>query len=137
MSSPSPSVRALAERLLAVEAANASASESDMPVAVRVSEKLRISLTQFVGADGFAALQRRALALARADFPSLQTVRVAADGRLEGLEAVREHREAGTAMTAHFLGLLVTFIGESLAVRLTRDALPDVSGHTIIELEES
>ena len=98
---------------------------------------MRISLTQFVGLDGFTALQRRALALARADVPSLQTVRVASDGRLEGLEKVDEHREAATAIISQFLGLLVTFIGEPLALRLTRHAFPDESGPTIIEPEES
>ena len=56
--------------------------------AVRVFEKLRISLTRFAGADGFTALLRRALVLARSDVPSLQSVKVTADGRLEGFEEI-------------------------------------------------
>ena len=99
---------------------------------MRVCEKLRISLTRFVGADGFTALLRRALALARADVPSLQTVKVTADGRLEGLEEFAADSEnagveAATAITAHLLGLLVTFIGEPLTLRLVREAWPDVA----------
>ena len=73
MDTPSPSIRDLARRLLAVEAASQSAADPRVHEAVRVCEKLRISLTRFAGADGFASLLRRALALARAEVPALQT----------------------------------------------------------------
>ena len=91
-----------------------------------------ISLTRFAGADGFASLLRRALALARAEVPSLQTVTVKPDGSLEGLEALAADAtnagpEAAVAITAHLLGLLVTFIGEPLTLRLVREAWPDAS----------
>ena len=86
---PSPSMRDLARRLLAVEAASQTATDAHVHEAVRVCEKLRISLTRFAGADGFASLLRRALALARAEVPSLQSVTVKPDGSLEGLEAAR------------------------------------------------
>lgn len=136
MSIPSPSIRNWAERLLAAEAETPSVPESPMYAAVRVSEKLRISLTRFVGADGIAALQRRALALARADNPSLQAVKTTAEGRLEGIEEVDKDGEAATAITAHLLSLLITFIGESLTVCLTSDAFPDVAVQ-IEKFEES
>ena len=112
-----------------MEAANRSKSEAHVHEVARVCEKLRISLTQFVGADGFATLLRRSLVLARAEVSSLQAVRATADGRLEGLEALATEAgkdgEAATAITAHLLGLLVTFIGESVTLRLIRDAWPD------------
>ncbi len=73
----------LARRLLA---ASQTASGPHVHAAVLVSEKLRVSLTRFAGADGFASLQRRALVLASADVPSLQSVKVGADGHLEGFE---------------------------------------------------
>lgn len=137
VNTPPPSIRAWAQRLLALEAANPSAAGPDLPVAVRVSGKLQISLTGFVGADGFTALLRRALALARADVPSLQTVRVTADGRLEGIEAATadtgQNNDAASAITMHLLGLLVTFIGESLTLRLMRDAFPEAFGPMILE----
>ncbi len=113
-----------------MEVANHSASETQVPEAVRVSEKLRTSLIQFVGGDGFTALLRRALALARADVPSLQNVKVTAAGHLEGIGGFAGDEgtaglEAGAAITDHLLGLLVTFIGEPLTLRLMRDVWPD------------
>lgn len=128
MSPPSASIRIWAQQLLAIEAANPSASETHVHDVMRVSEKLRLALTRFVGADGFTALLRRALALARTDVPALQSVRVAANGSLEGINEMaadpEASAEAATAITAHLLGLLVTFIGESLTLRLLRDAWP-------------
>jgi hypothetical protein len=101
---------------------------------VRVCERLRVSLAQFVGADGFTALLRRALALARVEVPALQIARVTADGRLEGIEEAGGEAgsdvEAAITITAHFLGLLVTFVGQSLALRLMRKAFPDTSEMT-------
>ena len=95
---------------------------------VRVCDKLRASLTQFVGPDGFAALLRRALALAGVDVPSLQAAEITAEGHLAGLEELgvdaKNHVEAATAITAHLLGLLVTFIGEPLTLSLMRNLFP-------------
>jgi hypothetical protein len=133
VNSSSPSIRVWAERLLAVEAANPSGPVAG-PEVVRVCERLRVSLAQFVGADGFTALLRRALALARVEVPSLQTARVTSDGRLEGIEEAGgeagSDAEAAITITAHFLGLLVTFVGQSLARRLMRKAFPDTSEMT-------
>ncbi len=88
-------------------------------------------MAEFVRADGFTALMRRVLALARADVPALETVKVSANGRLEGFEEFaadgEKAVEAATAIAAHLLGLLVTFIGVSLTRRLVRGAWPDAS----------
>lgn len=101
-----------------------------------VIEKLRIPLTRFAGAEGFASLLRRALMLARADVSSLQSVKVGADGRLEGVEqlaattsvgAAGAGAEAVAAVAEHLLELLVTFVGERLTLRLVREAWPDTS----------
>lgn len=132
MDTPSSSTRDLAQRLLAVEAANKSDTGAGAHEAVRVCEKLRISLTRFVGAYGFASLLRRALALARADVPSLRTVQLKPDGSLEGLEALAANEnnvgpEGAIAIIVHLLGLLITFIGEPLTLRLVRDAWPNAS----------
>ena len=124
-------MRDLARRLLA---ASQTASDPHVHEAVVVIEKLRISLTKFAGAEGFASLLRRALVLASAEVPSLQSVKVGADGRLEGFEQLAADTgtgaaggEAAVAITAHLLGLLVTFIGEPLTLRLVREAWPDTS----------
>lgn len=124
-------MKALARRLLAVEAANRSDSEMRVHEALRVYENLRTSLTRFAGPDGFTALMRRALALARAEVPALQAVTVQPDGTIDGLEEIAfNSRDAGieatVAITANLLFLLVTFIGEPLTLRLISDAWPDV-----------
>lgn len=130
MNTPSPSIRDWAQRLLAAEAMSQSASAAHAQEGVRVCEKLRISLTRFAGADGFTSLLRRALMLAQAEVPALQTVKVTVGGRLEGLEelvagAENPGIEAATAIIAHLLSLLVTFIGEPITLRLVREVWPD------------
>jgi hypothetical protein len=135
MDTPSPSIRDLARRLLAVEAASQRAADPRVHEAVRVCEKLRVSLTRFAGVDGFTALLRRALALARTEVPALHGITENADGSMEGLEKFVADADnsgvgggdAAIAITAHLLGLLVTFIGEPLTVRLAREAWPDAS----------
>lgn len=127
MTPPSSSIRDLAGQLLALEAASATATDAGPHEAVRVCEKLRVSLTRFAGADGFTALLRRAVVLARKDVPGLQSVQVRPDGRLDGLEAGNGDREAATAIAAHLLVLLATFIGEPLTRRLVREAWPEAS----------
>ncbi len=122
----------MARRLLALEAASARAPDSHAHEAVLVCEKLRISLTRFAGADGFISLLRRALALARAEVPAARNLALKADCSLEGLERIAADSgaaaaEVAVAITAHLLGLLVTFIGEPLTLRLLREAWPDAS----------
>ncbi len=128
MDTLSASMRDLARRLLA---ANQVASGSQVDEAVVLIEKLRITLTKFAGPEGFTSLLRRALALASAEVPSLQNVKTGADGRLEGFEEIVADKgaggagdEAAVAIIAHLLGLLVTFIGEPLTLRLERAAWP-------------
>ena len=127
MDTPSASVRALARRLLALEAASGASSAHQHEV-VRVCQKLRLSVTRFAGANGFASLLRRSLALARADVPSLKSVTLTPEGCLEEIEQLASDgaTEASAAITAHLLGLLVTFIGEPLMLRLVRDAWPEL-----------
>ena len=98
------------------------------------------ALTQFIGADGFTALMRRALALARTEVPSLQTAKVTPEGLLEGIEEhgadAKTDSEAAIAITANLLALLVAFIGEPLTLRLMRDVWPDEPNRTTIESED-
>ena len=128
MMKPSASIRKLAGQLMAAEASRR--TDADPPAAVMVLEKLREALTRLAGAEGFIALLRRSLALARADAPTLKNAAVKADGRVEGLEdaAVRDGNnaiDAGTELAAQFLWLLVTFVGEPITIRLVREAWPD------------
>jgi hypothetical protein len=125
-------MRDLARRLLVVEAANQSAPDAHLHEAVRVCEKLRISLIRLAGPDGFASLLRRSLALAQAEVPALQRVTVNSDCSMEGLEEIAADTTDGSvdapmAITAQLLGLLVTFIGEPLTLRIVHEAWPDAS----------
>lgn len=122
---PLSSMRALAQRLLILEGRPQGATGDPADEAVRVFERLRVALARFAGSDGFVSLVRRALALASAHDPSLRQVSVRPDGSLQGLEHVPG--DAVTAIVAQFLGLLVTFIGEALTLRLVGDAWPDAS----------
>jgi hypothetical protein len=133
MNTASPETRDLARRLLAFEAAHVNSSDARVEVAVHVIEELRLHLLRLAGVNGFRYLLSRALALAMAEVPSLNMVHVRADGSLEGLGEIEQSQEAGAAgqagivLVAHLLGLLVTFIGEPLTLRLVRDAWPDAT----------
>ena len=125
-------MRGLALRLLEAEKSRPAASDQHMYEAVRIFDKLGVSVTRFAGADGFASLLRRSLALAQAEVPTLSRVTIDPDGSLEGLEILAGEEadggaEAAVALSAHLLGLLVIFIGETLTLRLVRESWPDAS----------
>ena len=126
MEKPSDSIRELARRLLVVEAGRGDSGHASTHEAFRVVETLRVSLTRFAGADGFHALMRRALVLARPEVATLNSVKVNREGSIEGMDAIAaDGGEAAAAVTAHLLWLLVTFIGEPMTMRLVREAWPD------------
>jgi hypothetical protein len=129
MSRASPAIQDLARRLIAAEAARDDPPGAHAAGAVRVLEKLGAPLARLTGEAGFRSLLSRALALAKAEDASLNPVRVREDGSLEGLAGDRNGPDAGAggAVVAQLLGLLVTFIGESLTLRLVRDAWPDAA----------
>jgi hypothetical protein len=143
-----PAMRDLAQRLLAYEAAAANASKSLEPSgslesaappvpALLVYEKLRLSLTTFAGAAAFEALAFRALTQAKSEAPSLWPAQIAAGGSLQGLDAldpqVEMHKDladkvqagdGAVVLIARLLGLLRTFLGETLTLSLLRTAWP-------------
>ena len=132
MATPFPTVRALTQRLLALEAASETHTDPPRQEALRVLEKLRAAVTRFAGIEGFNALQRRALALAQAEHLLLRTVTIGPDSRLEGLDALfagadDSGAEAIMAVTAQLLALLIVFVGEPLTLRLVREAWPDAA----------
>jgi hypothetical protein len=132
MNNPPHGLRDLVRRLIAFETARAGTSNADAPAAVRVLDKLKLPLSKLAGPAGFHSLLSRALALAKVEDASLSPVRVGASGALEGFAGDGRGPDAGTAgedggavVVAHLLALLVTLIGEPLAMRLVRDAWPD------------
>ena len=119
-----PQTRDLAQRLIASEGAAGNTSEPMEFAAFRVCETLRRPVCALAGVPGFRSLLSRALTLARAEAPSLSAVRVAADGSLEGMDELGRLidkdrvREGGVILISQLLGLLLTFIGETMTSRL-------------------
>lgn len=130
MYTTNPAMQNLARRLIAFEAAR-DATDGPVGAAVRACEKFRVPLAKFAGVAGFRSLMGRAMALATAEVPWLDSVQVRADGSLEGFDAAWGQQgavqgaEAGAVVVAQLLGLLVTFIGAPLTLGLVRDAWPD------------
>ncbi|MDR3754640.1 MAG: hypothetical protein P4K78_12510 [Terracidiphilus sp.] len=124
-----PEMRELARRLLRYEA---DAGKSSEPTALRVYEKLRRSLGEFVGVAGFQSLASRALTLAKPEAPGLRAARVTEDGYLQGLGGIEKPfdmendraGEGGIILIARLLGLLRIFLGEALTLSLLRSAWP-------------
>jgi hypothetical protein len=119
-----PKIRDLAQRLLTLESTAENPSDANTFAAVIVSEKLRRPLSILAGTAGFRSLLMRALTLAKREAEVLDGVQVKDDGSLEGLTA--EAIEAGELLIAHLIGLMETFIGEALTLRLLQDVWPDL-----------
>lgn len=122
-------MRAFAEKLVVFELKRTSRSRAESTLEVLIG--IRSALSKLAGREGFSALMRRALVLAREEVPGLQQVELHADGSVRGLEELMASapaggRDPGIAILAHLLALLVVFIGESLTVRLLREAWPSV-----------
>ena len=132
-------MRDLAQRLLEYEAFAAEASEPLGSPVLRVHEKLRESLGEFVGVAGFQSLAFRALTQAKSEAPGLWAVRLAVDGSLQGLGEFQPQQgefepqpgfgkdqacEGGVVLIARLLGLLLIFLGEALTLSLLRMTWP-------------
>jgi hypothetical protein len=128
-SSDTPTTRELAQRLLAFEEIEASPDMADMHAVCRVCDKLRRPLTTLAGAAGFRSLLARALTLAKQESPVLGAWEVKPDGSLQGLNG--EAAQSGAVLIAHLIGLMITFIGESLTLRLLHDVWLDLPGSEI------
>jgi hypothetical protein len=128
-----PVTRDLAQRLIAYEAAADTSSAITEAVILRVHDKLRQSLSAPAGIVGFQSLASRALVLAISEAPSLSGAQITADGSLQGISKVEpqsdahQNREDGVMLIAHLLGLLSTFVGDGLTLRLVQDAWPDAA----------
>ena len=128
-----PQTLDLARRLLAYESGAGKTSEPTKFAALRVCETLRQPLCALAGVAGFRSLLSRALTLARAEAPSLSAVQVAADGSLQGLDELEpqinkeQAREGGAILIAQLIGLLLTFIGEGLTMRMVQSVWPEAA----------
>ena len=121
-SADTPTTRELAQRLLAYEEVETTPAMADVHAVSRVCDKLRRSLTTLVGVAGFRSLLARALSLAKQESPVLGGWEVKSDGSLEGVNG--EAAQSGAV-------LMITFIGESLTLRLLHDVWLDLPSSEI------
>jgi hypothetical protein len=135
-SADTSTTRELAQRLFAYELAETQTVNAGTHAVSRVSDKLRRPLTTLVGAAGFRSLLARALTLAKQESPTLGAWQVKADGSLESPNG--EAEQSGAVLIAHLIGLMVTFIGESLTLRLVHDVWLDLADSEVkVEKDES
>jgi hypothetical protein len=123
-------MRDFAGRLIAIDATGSKSRGTTIPTAFLACDKLRPPLATLLGNVGFSALLSRALALAATEVKWLDVVHVDAGGALEGLTEPQakissaESARGGVVLLAQLLGLLATFIGEDLTMRLVREVWP-------------
>ena len=125
MSIATTTMEELARRLVALETARHSSSDLSIEGAVRVCDKLRISITRYTGNGGYASLLSRSIALAKVKAPSLGKVEIQPDGSLRyptDVDPALTAENAGMVLVATLLGLLNTLIGEELTMTLVRRA---------------
>jgi hypothetical protein len=125
-SADAPTTRELAQRLLVQEGAETIPSMENIHAVSRVCDKLRQPFATLAGVAGFRSLLARALTLAKRESPDLGGWEIKLDGSLEGLSG--ETAQLGAVLIAHLIGLMITFIGESLTLRLLHDVWPDMLG---------
>jgi hypothetical protein len=122
----SPTTEDLAKRLHQYESALQSSSETVKPTTCVVCEKMRGSLSTLAGTAGYRSLLRRAVTLAKRQAPVFSAVQVNDDGSLADFDSTAAEESA--VLIAQLLGLLNTFIGETLTLRLLHDIWPDLPG---------
>lgn len=125
----------LAKQLVAYQDSLGAPSVSDDSGKQPVIERLLPSLLPLVGKVGFCSLLARALTLAKRESPALRGVRVREDCTLEGLP--EDASAAVGVVIAHLIGLMTTFMGETLTLRLLRNAWPELPGLQLGSMEQS
>src|SRR5688572_21925788 len=128
-------LKEIARRLRACEASAEGPAAAKNSPAFRACERLRLPLGRLLGTDGFRALLSRALSLGSAQVPWLRALHVNADGTVEGSEPeeLKTKRDAAAlaeaeiVLVAELLGLLATFIGPALTLRLLHDIWPKLN----------
>lgn len=128
-SADNSTVRELVQRLLVFEGAETGPCQENIDAMSRVCDKLRRPFATLAGLAGFRSLLARALTLAKQESTDLRGWQVKSDGSLEGLNG--DTAQSGAILIANLIGLMITFIGESLTVRLLHDVWPEVLGSEI------
>lgn len=126
-------MRKLTQRLIAAERRLGEQANAEVPTGFRICEKLRRPLCTFAGVAGFRALLARALVLARVGAPMLNQVQITSGGAIqtyaqqETPPTLPDSERAAGLLADELLGLLLTFIGEALTLRLVHDVWPNAA----------
>ena len=126
-------MRKLAERLIAHETPKNKTHETQRPADFSAVAKLRPQLSTLMGNAGFDALLLRAGSLGGLEVAWLREVKIKSDGFFEGLDELESRVglekiiEGKVVLLAQLLGLLQTFIGEILTLRLVIEVWPKLS----------
>ena len=133
-----PSLRRLAQRLIASEALVGNPFEARVSTAGRpavlfaVYEKLREPLVTLMGTAGLRVIVTRALREGKEEVPWLGALLINADGFLESTEETaqldnKEIREGQIIFVSEVFGLLITFIGATVTLHLLQGLWSGVS----------
>ncbi len=132
MSLTSVVIKNIGQQLIAYESANGSVGSQPFADVITIFGKLQKILSKLAGISGYNSLLRRSLMMGKTKAKSLEMIQIRSDGALElnVAHAANSHllleESAGDILLTQFLGLLVTFIGETLTVNLLRDVWPNV-----------
>jgi hypothetical protein len=100
----------------------------DSRVAQRITMRLHKELGNLIGPAGIDVLLARSVVLARRAHPVLAGITAGPGGALAGLDDAAlegaELQEGAMAIVSHFIELLVSLIGEDLAMDLVRTVWP-------------
>jgi hypothetical protein len=100
----------------------------DSGIAQRITMRLHKELGKLIGPAGIDVLLARSVVLARRTHPVLAGITAGSGGTLAGLDDAAlegaELQEGAVAIVSHFIELLVTLIGEDLAMDLVRSVWP-------------
>jgi hypothetical protein len=135
--SPPAALAELARRLVQHEADRVGTPHDLAAGLQSTCDALHARLSPLISALGFQTLFARAITLAAREFPLLATVTVTAAGPNCALSGLAHPAHAGAtddgaaddalvAVLAHFLALVVLFIGEDLGLRTIRYVWPHV-----------
>ena len=126
----------IARRLLGLGAGENQSPEALATTAEQAFLQLRAALVVYLGSKGFDSLWARAMLLARLQLQAegLEGGAVHFSSPEQWADAASRHDASEVciilnAQLASFIGLLFTFIGEELGLRLLRPALPEAPPH--------
>jgi hypothetical protein len=123
-----PTTKDLAILVLSNECGDDADLNTLQDAAARTFDRLRVHLSERLGARGYYALIKRAVTLASTDFPWLLSVRISEDGHPDGFQSMALSEstfDACVSVLARLIELLDTFIGRSLTARILNNAWPN------------